>query len=493
MKTTSDRLFPGIRHWVAAFLVLFLGYYVLHGRRITPDTESDDRFHLLTGDEPHYLLLAHSIAFDGDIHLRNNKKQKDYEAYYRKHASGYTKDKTFWLRYVKGKLRSAPDSYWEQRCYSVCPVGMPALIAPAYRLGHAWGGRVRYCVAVFLHALAAALVLVVADLTWHVTRHRWWTCFSAGCLAFSAPLLFYTVPAYPGLPGAFFVATGVWLLCRLENTTGHARSAALVACVGITAGCIPWMHARLWPQAGLVVLAAAWIVARRRNRRVVLSAVGTLAFLLMVVPLSVYYYRLYGVPYPVSTHPPLSLGVGLKTGWLGLWLDGNCGLLWYAPLAVMAFPGAWFLWRSRPTIGRLVVLLILANWLLIGLFSDWRGGLCPPLRYWLPVFPLLTVPCALCLASARKWWVSAAGALSAFSGVAMSVAAMLDAGRMFKYKHPVLPYWNWAHFGSIAPKLFPETRSGDYVRVALYLLALVAFSVVVLRFGVATEEHRDAQ
>ena len=142
---------------MAAFLFLFLGYCSLDGSRITMDAGSDRRFYLLTGDEPHYLLLAHSIAFDGDVDLRNNKDQAAYTAYYHRPVSGYTKNKEFWLRYVKGKLRSAPEEYWRKRCYSVCPVGMPILIAPAYRIGHAWGQRVRFCVALFFHALSAMI------------------------------------------------------------------------------------------------------------------------------------------------------------------------------------------------------------------------------------------------------------------------------------------------------------------------------------------------
>ncbi|PWT88795.1 MAG: hypothetical protein C5B54_10045, partial [Acidobacteria bacterium] len=35
-----------------------------------------------TGDEPHYLITAHSIAVDGDIQLLNNYQEKDYRLFY---------------------------------------------------------------------------------------------------------------------------------------------------------------------------------------------------------------------------------------------------------------------------------------------------------------------------------------------------------------------------------------------------------------------------
>ena len=49
------------------FAALFAVCYALHGERISPDPASPVRFQLLTGDEPHYLLVAHSLAFDGRL------------------------------------------------------------------------------------------------------------------------------------------------------------------------------------------------------------------------------------------------------------------------------------------------------------------------------------------------------------------------------------------------------------------------------------------
>ena len=35
-----------------------------------------------SGDEPHYLLAAHSLVHDGDLDLSNNYAQRDYAAFY---------------------------------------------------------------------------------------------------------------------------------------------------------------------------------------------------------------------------------------------------------------------------------------------------------------------------------------------------------------------------------------------------------------------------
>jgi hypothetical protein len=33
------------------------------------------------GDEPRYLLMAHSLAFDGDVNLANNLARQDYRSF----------------------------------------------------------------------------------------------------------------------------------------------------------------------------------------------------------------------------------------------------------------------------------------------------------------------------------------------------------------------------------------------------------------------------
>ena len=165
-QVSRERLFRARGTWVLLFVFFFTGYFALHGSRISLDGASPARYFLLNGDEPHYLLVAHSLAFDGDIDLFNNLLQEDYRAFSDRPVSGYVKWKKWVLERVgqHSILHGKPDSYWERRALPTQPMGTSALIAPVYRLGFAWGRRIRFTVALFFHALLAVLALVMIEL-----------------------------------------------------------------------------------------------------------------------------------------------------------------------------------------------------------------------------------------------------------------------------------------------------------------------------------------
>ncbi len=483
MKLINGNKSLKIIYWLVTFFIIFACYYALHGSRITSNPTTNNRYKLLTGDEPHYLLLAHSIAFDNDIDLKNNKQQKDYAAFSYKPVSGYTKSRNFWIKYVKGNLQTAPDSYWKNRCYSVCPIGMPVLIAPAYKVGFLHGKRIRYFVVIFFHILAVLTVLISAYIILYMTKNWTWTIFCTICLAFSAPLLFYTVPIFPDLPGALFITTGTALFLALQNSSEKGYSTILIILIGIVSGYLPWIHARFWPLSAIIILFTVFHIFHSQQNKAALSVIFIISLITVIIPLLIYYYKLYGVPYPVSTHPPINLTTGFTSGWIGLWLDRNNGILWYTPLLILFFPGTVLMLRYKPLVGILITLLILANWGLIGMFSDWRAGLCPPLRYWLPVFPLMFVPCAFFLTHAKRLLayiliVSAGG-----MGIIIAISSMLTPARLYRYKHPVFTYIEHLHYNLIAPSLFPTGKPVDYIISAIYIILITIATVTLIRYG----------
>jgi hypothetical protein len=70
------------------------------------------------GDEPHYLLIAHSLVVDHDLKVSNNYEQADY------------------LTYYAGPLRPhyAPPAR-DGSLYSGHAPGLPVLVAPALAIG----------------------------------------------------------------------------------------------------------------------------------------------------------------------------------------------------------------------------------------------------------------------------------------------------------------------------------------------------------------------
>ena len=68
---TPAILWPDSRAVFVASLVVFIALGV-HTKRVLG----------LGGDEPHYLIVAHSLLVDGDLRIENNHQERQYEGFY---------------------------------------------------------------------------------------------------------------------------------------------------------------------------------------------------------------------------------------------------------------------------------------------------------------------------------------------------------------------------------------------------------------------------
>src|SRR6185503_16367169 len=118
----------------------------------------------ITGDEPHYLLAAHSLVYDHDLDLANNYAQQDYASFYPNAV-------------LDPHVKIQPDG---TQLLSH-DIGLSLLMAPAY----AWGGREG--VMVFFAFLGACLATQMFLLGWEVTNHWWAGLLGWGAMTFSAP------------------------------------------------------------------------------------------------------------------------------------------------------------------------------------------------------------------------------------------------------------------------------------------------------------------
>ena len=96
----------------------------------------------LSGDEPHYLVIAHSLVADGDLRIENNHQAGDYRSFH----PGFL-PMHYLTRGVDGVI------------YSVHAPGLPTLLAPAYLLG---GYRGAIVLLILIAALAATAVFSLA-------------------------------------------------------------------------------------------------------------------------------------------------------------------------------------------------------------------------------------------------------------------------------------------------------------------------------------------
>ena len=364
-----------------------------------------------TGDEPHYLVAAQSVAYDGDLDLTN-----DY-------ASPERTLDVFGISPF-GADTHAADHRDTGQLRPVRGIGMSTLIAPAVALGGETGVRL-------LMALIAALL---ADQLFRLLRdlglRRRYAVLAWAAVALCYPMLVFSSQIYPELPGALLIVVALRIMVT------RASSPLALAFGSTAAALLFWLHVRFIPlSAGVLlglVVAACWV--RRRGLPVprgigasIRAAPGELArgarvlirdWRTVTIPVSVPYlgnvalfaavsYHLYGSANPTAGYRPYSdttAGTGgwdflyehaladlfnpvhgwipyVPVHWLGLAALGCLVLRWrWAALACIAVPVGYelVLASAGPDIG-------------------WGF----PARYLIPVIPLIAVPLALVVQEVR--------------------------------------------------------------------------------------------
>ncbi|HEY2942561.1 MAG TPA: hypothetical protein VGN09_09020 [Vicinamibacteria bacterium] len=328
------------------------------------------------GDEPHYLMVADSLLRDHDVSLERDYAEGRYRVFHPGDLAPHYR--------VRGR---------HGQIFSLHAVGLSVLILPAYALGG-------YPAASFFMALLAALLAREVRETALAWRFGEAAAEAAGwAVALSPPLIHYAGLIFTEVPAALAVAMAL----RRGRDLSAARTADVVL-LGAALAVLPWLNVRYAVLAGLLLLFALTGRPSRRVVAVVLAFVAAAA-----VGLAVYHEALYGFWDPRRVYgrrPELSLAT-VPEGVPGLLLDQEFGLLVYAPVFALAFPGCALLFgRSRR--GALAAgALIVATLLLAGSWPMWRGGWNPPARFLVPVLPAL----ALGLAASFQRGITSASAL----------------------------------------------------------------------------------
>jgi hypothetical protein len=326
-----------------------------------------------SGDEPHYLVIAHSLLVDGDLAIGNNHERGDYRAFYGGDLAPH-----FLRRGQDGEI------------YSIHAPGLSVLLLPAY-------AAAGYPGAVVFMALMAAVAAwsVFALVETIASRSVAWAVWAATSLA--VPVVPHAWLLFPEIPAAAIVALGLLWLWQSPS-----KSAAVWAARGIVLGLLPWLHTKYIVLLGVFGFAAA---VRLRRQPAALVALGSTVALLLAAWLY-YFLAIYGVldpqaPYGSSVDVQLSLAY-VPRGVLGLLFDPRLGVLWFAPAYLAAAPGAWMLVRRADTraMGLWLIAIVLVFLVSTTRFYMWWGGASPPARFLVPIVPCFAVMVA---AMVREW------------------------------------------------------------------------------------------
>jgi hypothetical protein len=375
-----------------------------------------------SGDEPHYLLAAHSLVADGDLDLANNYAARDYAAFYSE-------------LYLDPHTRPSATG----QALLTHNLGLSLLIAPAYGLGGLAG------VLYFQALLGALLAANVYLLGFQLTHNS--IAAAAGWLAVAAapPVLWYVYLIYPEMPGALCLLLGLRpLLSGIEDelvslgvlrrrqpqprgswvgrparreaaaserqaadgmTDGPNKGAVLL--VGLALGAMPWLSSRFLPLFGLLAGLALWRSWRESSRAWLmaglLAGAGLAGYMLFTL-------ALYGSASPAASYAgPIPLAVersfaGLRVlrGVLGWLFDNQRGLLITGPIYLAALWGCGAMLRGRPMAGVVLLGLFAAALVPLAFWGGFWTGWEYSARFLVVVLPALGAGVAWLWAAGRR-------------------------------------------------------------------------------------------
>lgn len=320
------------------------------------------------GDEPWYLLITHSLAYDFDADLTDNYARED------------------WRHFMDRAIEPQPGDPVgpEGELYSRHNEALPLALAPAYRLGGKMGALAM--MAVFTAALAWATLRLARR---YFPDHPGEALAAWALFAFTPPLLLYSSQVWVEVPATLLLVVA---LDRILGLDGRRRwDWAEWLAIGLPVLLLPLVKMRLMMVAAPLVPLAWWHAGRPRKPILILG--GLLAALGAGILL--YNHLLYGNPFKIHTwdeiDPQRHTWLHYLKGGLGLFWDTAFGLFGCAPIWLLILPAVLLLVARR---GRLLLhLAVLAGPYLAIVVprTEWYGGWSPPFRYALIALPLLAI------------------------------------------------------------------------------------------------------
>lgn len=329
-----------------------------------------------TGDEPHYLLISHSLLHDQDTNLHNNYQNQDYQ-----HFFGDELQPTWGDRVSETEVRS----YRHKG-------GFPATLIPGYALGGRFGATLQ------MNLITALLMLQVFLLSYEVFQALTASFVTWFCMAFSIPMIVYMGQIYPEPLAALLAVWSVRHIRLLGKSSLKAQSfwwRSLL--IGLACILLVMLKTRYVPLAATLFLFWAWDIFQNRlqTKQKIRAAFALLAMFVFggtFVLLVDKFFRHSALMDRITDRNYMAWmlqGYNPVHGFFGLLFDQEYGLLFYSPLYMLALIGIGLLSHSEWRKLTPFVALFGLNYLVIAFWPLWHAAPTPPSRYILPVLPFL--------------------------------------------------------------------------------------------------------
>ncbi|MBM9501002.1 hypothetical protein JWG44_12140 [Leptospira sp. 201903071] len=301
----------------------------------------------ITGDEPHYLIIAESILRDADVDLKNNYEDDAIT----KKILGPTDVENHTIP-KNGKL------------YSVHPIGTSWLVLFGYAFSGIGGARI------LLAILTGLLPFIFFNIGRMFHRSRSESAWLSLIYSIGLPFPMVAGQIFPDLPsGILFIFIFSSLLYLETHTKKKEFQNILLFACGIGFGFLAWLHVKNMPAMIPLLL---WFLSKKEwgfKSKIVSLGVTALFILSLFYWNDLWYDSIRGSFFAAKNAPP-RLDSRIEhwvTVGLGLFMDRNQGLFFQNPLIWIPGCIGWFYLFQSPKLRKFGILLFLTlgiQWLL---------------------------------------------------------------------------------------------------------------------------------
>lgn len=349
--------------------------------------------HRISGDEPHYLIVANSLLQDGDVELTNDYDEARHQAFY------------------PGSLEPRHTVLSRAgRQYSFHGLGVPVLVVPGFAFGGVIGAR-----SVVILVTVVGITFLWAALR-RATRSPTAAWAGIAALLFQIPFAVQGSALYPDGVAAAITSLSLWLLLRIEGN--EIPRTEMLIMTGCALAALPWLHIRLAVVAVIFGLSLSLTLWRHNGRWSEFSSLFSIPVAGAFVWFASFWvmFETWDPTAPFREKAAGSLA-GLPTGSLGLLADHEYGLLPYAP-ALVFVAGGFLLALKTNTISAWCGIAVLLSTLGVGASYVWFGGTSSPARFLVPSLPFASYFLAM-------WWSRASDVFRATYVLSVAWGAIL--------------------------------------------------------------------
>lgn len=272
-----------------------------------------EKMHTITGDEPHYLVIADGLLPTFELEQTG--------PYTREFQNRTIVEAGLAPRDAVPSISNTHGEVGPRGLFNVHNIGLPAVLAIPYLFGGEIGARIAM---ILIGSLAVLLILQMLSLT-GISRSAQF--FISLPLAVGLPLVSGATQIYPDLPGGILCLFGIYTLFRGPRTDSSCDGLL----VAITLAFLPWLHIRF--SLPMVIVLGALVIRWRplHSWKVLLLRFASPAAI-SVVLLAIYNMYAFGHASGPYQSGDLMLNRIAIMQFLGLLFDQNQGIFMQQPL-----------------------------------------------------------------------------------------------------------------------------------------------------------------